>query len=117
MVIGRPAEDISGRTFGRLTVLSRAGSKAIGGHATWLCRCQCGAETTVTGYKLRSLKTSSCGCLARELSSKRAKTHGLSKHRLFPTWDGMMQRCYNSTSAPYREYGGRGIFVCAEWHD
>jgi hypothetical protein len=29
----------------------------------------------------------------------------------------MMQRCYNPKHEAYPEYGGRGIEVCARWHD
>lgn len=29
----------------------------------------------------------------------------------------MMQRCYNKQSKVYHRYGGRGIYVCDEWHD
>ena len=30
---------------------------------------------------------------------------------------GMMVRCYNPTVISYRDFGGRGIFVCTEWRD
>lgn len=29
----------------------------------------------------------------------------------------MMERCYNPKARSYPRYGGRGIAVCAEWHD
>jgi hypothetical protein len=29
----------------------------------------------------------------------------------------MMQRCYNTKSKSYPDYGGRGIKVCDRWHD
>jgi len=29
----------------------------------------------------------------------------------------MMDRCYNPENKNYRNYGGRGITVCDEWHD
>jgi hypothetical protein len=29
----------------------------------------------------------------------------------------MMGRCYNPRNKDYAAYGGRGILVCAEWHD
>lgn len=62
--------DISGRTFGRWTVLGRAGS---GKHkdAYWLCRCACGNEKPVQGKSLRRGDTKSCGCQWRELALKR----------------------------------------------
>ena len=57
--------------------------------------------------------TRSCGCQI----NKQKITHGLSKHRLFDTWYGMITRCYTTTSKDYISYGGRGIIVCEEWLD
>jgi hypothetical protein len=44
-------------------------------------------------------------------------THGLHSHELYPTWKAMLQRCESRSADSYRYYGGRGIRVCAEWHD
>ncbi len=38
-----------------------------------------------------------------------------SKHPLYSTWSGMVQRCYNKNTFGYNNYGGRGISVCDEW--
>lgn len=46
-----------------------------------------------------------------------ARTHGLSRHPLYRTWQGMMARCYNPAHAGFRNYGGRGITVCEPWRD
>ncbi|MCC8022368.1 MAG: transcriptional regulator [Clostridiales bacterium] len=54
------AFDLTGQTFGELTVLERSGSK--NSRAVWLCRCACGALCQVTGQKLRSGQTRHCGC-------------------------------------------------------
>ena len=58
-------KDLAGLRFGRLTVLRRKGSER--GAATWLCRCDCGAKTIVTGVRLRLGRTRSCGCFARQV--------------------------------------------------
>lgn len=47
----------------------------------------------------------------------RATTHGLRGHKLYDTHKDMMARCYNSRSKGYKNYGGRGVAVCPEWHD
>jgi hypothetical protein len=31
------------------------------------------------------------------------------------TYAGMLERCYQESSRPYSDYGGRGILVCDEW--
>ncbi len=43
--------------------------------------------------------------------------HGRKKHINYPSWNKMMHRCYNKNSSKYPRYGGRGIVVCARWHD
>jgi hypothetical protein len=54
--------DLTGKTFGRLTVL-RYLSAARQGHY-WMCRCECGTpEKAVLGQSLVSGNTKSCGCL------------------------------------------------------
>ena len=37
-------------------------------------------------------------------------------YRLYGVWYGMMQRCYYPKHDEYDQYGGRGIYVCQEWH-
>ncbi len=51
---------LEGKTFGDLTVLSRAPN--AGRRTTWLCRCVCGNETKVISYNLTRGTTTSCGC-------------------------------------------------------
>lgn len=69
--------DLTGRRFGRLFVLERAGTYVADGgfhkSATWRCRCDCGRETVVMSQDLRRGTTRSCGCLQRELRSRRRK--------------------------------------------
>lgn len=105
-------QDLAGRRFGRLTVVGRSGS--IGKHPSWKCVCDCGGECTVRGDHLRSGATRSCGCL---MSAGSHTTHGGSKTRLYSIWSGMKKRCQNPRCSAYRNYGGRGIFVCEEWEE
>jgi hypothetical protein len=54
--------DLSGQTFGRLTVLSIAGVDKY--HNTLsLCRCVCGNEKVTQNCSLLKGSTQSCGCL------------------------------------------------------
>jgi len=39
------------------------------------------------------------------------------KPALHDTWRGMIRRCEQPSARSYDHYGGRGITVCAEWHD
>lgn len=42
--------------------------------------------------------------------------HGKARRRLYSVWSGMLRRCETPTDAAYRNYGGRGITVCEQWH-
>lgn len=37
--------------------------------------------------------------------------------RLYRIWGLMKNRCNNPNNPAYKDYGGRGITVCQEWHD
>ena len=65
-----PVKDLTGLKFGRLTVLEQAGRESCGG-VLWKCLCECGSEAVVSSGNLQRGNTSSCGCLQRELISKR----------------------------------------------
>lgn len=65
--MSRTLIDLSGRRFGRLTVIEQSGAVYYGPdkqhRPIWRCRCDCGNEVIVTGNNLRSGNTKSCGCL------------------------------------------------------
>jgi DNA-binding XRE family transcriptional regulator len=45
------------------------------------------------------------------------RSHGLSRHWLYPRWAGLKQRCCNPESPHWQDYGGRGITICDQWRD
>lgn len=111
-----PRKNLSGKRFGRLTVLRPAYRENT--TSVWLCSCDCGNITYASGYALTSGRTQSCRCLHKELLSKRQKTHGLTdKHPIYRTWRGMKQRCLYPNHACFNRYGGRGIKICDRWLD
>lgn len=56
--------DLTGRTFGRWTVLGRAPNK--GSKTAWHCKCSCGTEKDVVTTSLTQGLSISCGCLRLE---------------------------------------------------
>ena len=62
---------------------------------------------------VKTKHTQSCGCLV----AKSNTTHGLTKHKLYSTWAGMMHRCYKETGRSHKNYGARGITVHQDWHN
>lgn len=111
------SEDLSGKRFGRLTVLRRCNEEVNHsyGHSVWICVCNCGKETVVYGSSLLQGRTKSCGCYQAETARQANSTHGQSNTRLHRIWAGMKERCCNINAANYKNYGGRGISVCEEW--
>jgi hypothetical protein len=87
-----------------------------------LCKCICGKEKRVLKYNLKQGKSTSCGCLQKEIAAELcskldSSTHGFGskKDRLYRIWNGMKSRCYSVNTHYYSNYGGRGIEVCDEW--
>lgn len=107
--------DLTGRKFGRLTVIARAENK--GAHVAWLCKCDCGKECVIMGCHLKSGRAKSCGCLHNEQLVKRSVKHGQSNSRLNKVYRSIKQRCFNPNYPEFRYYGGRGITMCEEWRN
>lgn len=106
--------DQSGKVYGRWTLVKRVEDRHRRVH--YLCRCECGTEKVIQLLSLVRGASSSCGCYNSEVASARA-THGMSRTRIYSTWKGMLERCYNEKSQSYYLYGGRGIKVCNRWRN
>lgn len=109
---------MTGQRVGRWLVLER-GESDRHGKARWMCRCDCGRSALVAASSLRSGQSRSCGCLRREVVSAARTTHGHTRGGRetaeFRAWRSMLERCYSPRYKQYRDYGGRGITVCARW--
>lgn len=105
--------DLTGKRFGRLTVIGRA--TRTGKNTYWLCRCDCGGQKNVSRSNLINGQVQSCGCLRVEKTVARHRKHGMSNTRLYSVWKAMLERCYEPKADRYPIYGGRGISVCDEW--
>lgn len=103
-------EDLTGRRFGRLTVIEETDVRK-GGSVVWLCECECGTRKGISAHCLKSGRVLSCGCYNKEKELR----HGMSHTRLHHAWQSMIDRCVNPSNKEYANYGGRGIKVCDEW--
>lgn len=125
--MGDSASRLEGQTFGRLTVIERAGSLTLSNgkrRAQWRCRCSCGAETLSTTNRLTMGNTRSCGCLMVETQRLNRRTHGAAGTRRgdpalpeYGVWVGMRDRCCRPSNKYFANYGGRGITVCERWRE
>jgi hypothetical protein len=105
-------KDLAGKRFGSLTAIIPT-SERKNRSVVWLCRCDCGKETTASLKKLMENRKKSCGCLWRK-SGKYADGKG-PQSKLCGIWKQLKQRCGNPNNKNYRYYGARGVTVCEEW--
>lgn len=87
-------------------------------------KCEVCAEFTPVSDKKRASKYCGRSCRGKAYYRRRRANepyrynlHGLSSHLLYQKWEDMRARCNNPNNRRYRDYGGRGIKVCARWDD
>lgn len=56
------AVDMTGRRYGRLTIIEQLAERSKEGQIRWRARCDCGNETISKGGPIRDGRTTSCGC-------------------------------------------------------
>jgi hypothetical protein len=55
--------------------------------------------------------------MPREASGRFTVVHGGSYAPEYAIWANLVYRCHTETSPQFKDYGGRGIQVCARWRD
>lgn len=115
--VGKRFNNIAEMRFGRLKVIRLAGRTAtrMGWYYLWECLCDCGNTIYAAANNLKAGRTSSCGCLSKEVASKTHKVHGLRNAPEWYVWSSMKARCYNPNNQRFDRYGERGIRVCDSW--
>lgn len=112
-------KDLTGQRFGHFTALYPIDKRDNSGYVVWVMRCDCGNIEERSLHNVGSCykKNHMCHeCQAKNLLKATTK-HGDSHARLYSVHSTMMQRCNNPNAHAYKNYGGRGIKVCEEWHD
>jgi hypothetical protein len=103
---GHRFKDLSGKAFGKRTIIGFAGFR--GRFAVWLCRCECGRLNIVEGARLNQGDAGSCGC-SNVLSPAAKELRVILK--------SLIARCHHPGNPMYGRYGAQGIVVCKRWRD
>jgi hypothetical protein len=101
-----PLEQLINKKFNKLTILQESFKKNK--RRFFLCKCDCGNQTTLVLSRITNGYTKSCG-------KCKNKKHGFSRTRIYSIWAGIKRRCLNKNCGIFYKYGGRGIKVCDEW--
>jgi hypothetical protein len=113
--------DLTGKRFGRLTVVRQAGTVRNGEKGrgkTWLCICDCGKEKISRGQVLTHAGGGKygCGCFGFQERSKSQKTHGKSGTPIYKVWVGVKRRTVGRGNEHSRKFY-KGVSLCPEWHN
>ena len=111
-------DQMVGKKYGLLQVLSIAEIKNKAQHKAYLCKCDCGNQKIIIGASIRAGRSKSCGCLSRQsqFTSSRTIKHGQSRSKTYQIWIGMKNRCADYSKGKTRKnYYDKGIKVCKEW--
>ncbi len=109
-------QDLTGKPYGRWTVLGYAGW-VRGGYRFW-CQCSCGSSPKlIRSALLKNGHSTSCGCFRAELSRKQLTVHGGCGTKEYGVWRTMLNRCRDPKNERFSYYGGRGVVVCDRWLD
>lgn len=107
---------LEGKVFGLLTVVRREGTYRK--YAAWLCRCTCGLEVVVCGDHLRQGRRKACARNGHTWAGAKYPPNFIKEYRSeHRSWEHMFERCRRRGNKNWKNYGGRGITVCARWKD
>lgn len=87
-----PTNDLTGKQFGRLTVISRDFSNDK--EVRWLCQCSCGNPEliSVSTHTLNRGYTQSCGCYRKEKAKQDSTIHGMTGTKIHNKWLSLIDR-------------------------
>lgn len=139
---GRKREDLTGKRLHKITVLE-SDETSDRKDLRYICKCDCGLYLSVRtskvkdkrhcgceGYAIKHFAQSECRRCGKSFRFPISDRQGIWCSRkcyfedyrqktpieVIRRWKGMMQRCYNPKHHAFKNYGGRGISVCSEWH-
>ena len=109
-------KDLTGQKFGRLTVIEMAPKTTR--KTYWVCKCDCGNDTTVRSDQLQSGSCKSCGCYKREsdaINVSKNHKHKMSNTKLYSVWQGMKER--TNQKYDHGNYSKNNIDMYEDWRN
>ncbi len=100
-------KDIINKRYGRLVAIKPTDKKDTNGSTIWKCKCDCGNTVEVSISLLEKGAVKSCGCLARETSSRNGKK--IAKQALEYCIDNTNVRNLTSKLAKNNTSGVKGV--------
>lgn len=107
--------DMTGKKYGNATAIESMGRNESRGFI-WKFLCDCEIEFEASGSEVRYGRISSCPDCSAKRQAEAKTTHGLTGHPIYGIWGAMKTRCSNPNFHAFKDYGGRGISVCARWN-
>jgi hypothetical protein len=112
-------QDLTNKKFTKITVIKRLPNKNK--KVMWYCRCDCGNFLETNSWHLTKGITKHCGCIKTNLKYDLIEHKGekipTTSHPLYPTYNGIKNRCYNKNLPTYNRWGGRGIKMSKSWYN
>lgn len=99
--IVRKTEDLTGKKFGKLTVIGL--TKSDQGHIRWACKCDCGKALMVRASHLKRREVESCGCMSGVRSKKWGNGESEKRHA-YSSCKGRAVKGFLSWELTYEEF-------------
>lgn len=103
------------QTMEKPELIKELDERSKDGKKLGLFRCRygnCDGNEFITQIRLViSGNSKSCGCSRITSCAK----HGMKHTAEYSIWCSMKDRCYNPNNKTYKDYGGRGVYICEEW--
>lgn len=109
-------KDLTGMTFGTLTILAYAG-KCKSNKTLWLAKCTCDRRGLYRTGNLMAGQATKCRWCQNTKHGHTKNKENVGTSRTYRTWDSMRARCYKPHNISYKYYGALGVVVCERWKD
>ena len=108
-------EDLSGQTIGGV-VINPNFRKTAGGATQWEYTCKCGFVGWAFYSSLKQNPNFCCKECRKKIQKERSTTHGMRYTVVYACHTNIKTRITNPKHKSFKDYGGRGIKMCAGIH-